>query len=295
MPTRSTAQLHPGHHQQQQFLRALSHDLGATLMLLEGSLGFLKQSLPHDSPPAVDESFSHVVACVQQAKQLLGDLARLARTGSIALEPARVELRPVVEDVLREHRQMLADRKIDVVIEDPLPAVWCHADRLKQVVTNLLRNAILHGCDAQRPQITIAAAPATRRGRASSGRRWAAFQVRDNGPGIEPSLHRKIFLPGWRAAPRGADGLGMGLAIVGKLVRQFGGKVYVDPACVRGAALVVVLPVPPEPVTEPLHEIGKQGRGATGRRRLQVDHGHSTRPAQFHGPLPAPAHRKCRS
>jgi len=203
-----------------------------------------------------------------------------------------VELRPVVEDVLREHRQMLADRKIDVVIEDPLPAVWCHADRLKQVVTNLLRNAILHGCDAQRRRSPLPRPP--RRDAAGQfRRRWAAFQVRDNGPGIEPSLHRKIFLPGWRP-PRGAPTAGHGSGDRRKLVRQFGGKVYVDPACVRGAALVVSCPSPRAGDGTVTRDRQTRARGnratASPGRSRALDPSRSV-PC----PSAAPARRKCQS
>jgi len=163
-----------------------------------------------------------------------------------------------------------------------LPAVWCHPARLKQIVTNLVRNAALHGCDPEHPRITIAPANAAADDGKTARQGMAAFQVHDNGPGIEHRLHRAIFLPGRRWAPRGAGGLGMGLAIVQKMAARFGGKVYVDPACSDGTSMVVVLRSAASPPGDSDGPAVKRRRRSS-RRNLQMDPSHGEQPGQLHG------------
>lgn len=249
-------------------VRALSHDMSANFMLLQNSIAHLKKSLgdadddrPLQGGDAADEwlpedmqaYMAHVDACLQESKRLLDDLARLARTGTVEMEPRRVELAPMVDQVLFEQHDLLQQRGIEVTVDRPLPAVWCNEGRLKQIVTNLIRNAACHGCDPISPRITIGPArPRAIAGAHSPGAvartnpagdaGMVAFRIHDNGPGIDPRFREEVFLPGRRLANSRAEGSGMGLAIVKDLVDHYGGAVYIDPACRQGTALVVSLP-----------------------------------------------------
>jgi len=234
------AQLRRNNEELNHFVRALSHDMGANLMLIEGSVSRLKRSLAEHSAPAADESLAHMEACLRQSRRLLNDMVELGRTGSVHVAPGRVELDAVLDEVLFEQRELLASRGVEVQIERPLPVFWCNEDRLKQIVVNLIRNAVAHGCDAQRPRIVVSARPARER--------LAGFRIHDNGPGIEPQFREEIFLPGRRLADASADGTGMGLAIVRKSVELYGGDVFIDVECPAGTAFVVQLPTPVEAV-----------------------------------------------
>ncbi len=224
------------------FVRALSHDMSANFMLLENSFTHLKKSLDEISTRptsgSVDDHVAHVDACLHESQRLLDDLALLARTGSVEMEPDRVELAAVLEEVLFEQHRLLQESGIEVIVRRPLPTFWCNPGRLKQIVTNLIRNAARHGCDPDQPRIVVL--PATPPG--SNGRNMAAFHVHDNGPGIDRQLHREIFLPGRRYAGNGVDGSGMGLAIVAKLVMHYGGTVCIDSEFSSGTAFLVTLP-----------------------------------------------------
>jgi signal transduction histidine kinase len=240
-------QLRRANEELSHFVRALSHDMNVNLMLLENSFGQLRKSLGNVAREDVTASVSHVEACLRQSRRFLDDLVELGRTGSVPVEPSRVEVAAVVEEVLFEQRDLLAQRgvKVKIVVEPPLPAAWCHADRLKQVVANLVRNAVKHGCDRESPRLTIAPCAAPQDAPAA-----AAFRIHDNGPGIAPQFREEIFLPGRRLANAHPEGSGMGLAIVKKIVDHYGGGVCVDPACRVGTAFVVWLPKPPAIVGE---------------------------------------------
>ena len=270
-------------------VRALSHDMSANFMLLEDSFAQFKKALgknPPSEPPdaagsqqQINVHAAHVEACMRESRRFLDDLVRLAQTGNVDMEAGRVEVARVVEDVLFEQHDLLRRRQVDVAVERPLPVVWCNAGRLKQVVTNLVRNAAYHGCDRGRPQLTIA----SHSDADADDDTMTAFEVHDNGPGIEPTMRREIFLPGKRLATADAEGSGMGLAIVKKIVDYYGGEVYVDPECRAGTAMVVSLPAI---VQQPAESTGAARRSRTDedRRRWKLE------PEGHRAPGAAPLH-----
>ena len=121
--------------------------------------------------------------------------------------------------------------------------MWCNEHRLKQIISNLVRNAAEHGCRPDRPRITISSSIVDQTAQEEvSDARTVSIRVHDNGPGIDPKSHKEIFLPGRRLPQSASDGSGMGLAIVKRIVQHYKGTVEVDPDCPTGVAMVVSLP-----------------------------------------------------
>lgn len=247
-------QLHQSHEEFDHFVRALSHDMSANFMLLEGSFSRLKSLISVRPRTDVEEAVTHVEACLRESKRFLDDLLSLAKTGKAHMEPGRAEVGRVLEEVLFEQRDLLQERHVRVEVRRPLPAVWCNEHRLKQVLTNLIRNAVRHGCDRQEPLIVVSTAESWNGRPGSVQDRLTAIRVHDNGPGIDPKYHDEIFLPGRRLPGAAGDGSGMGLAIVKKVVEHYGGSVRVDAACRDGTAIIFCLPPPPEDVEVPQPE-----------------------------------------
>lgn len=220
--------------------------MGANFMLLDSSFARLKAALADERPGSeVSQLVAHVEACLRQSQRFVEDLAGLARCGAIAMDPERVEVGDVWEEVLFEQRELIARRHVEVDLQRPLPGAWCHRDRLKQVITNLLRNALKHGCDPQRPRIVVSCARGKAVASEASQDNLVAFQIHDNGPGVPRAYREEIFLPGRRLTPTDDEGSGMGLAIVKRIVEHYGGAVWVDDDGLPGATFVVVLPAPP--------------------------------------------------
>lgn len=221
------------------YVRALSHDMNANLMVLESSLRQLKRkSSQQETLHGLAEDFAHVEACLRESKRFVDDLVLLGKTGSVDLDPAHVELDRIVDEVLFEQGPLLAERKVDVAREFGLPSVWCNESRVKQVITNLIRNAVRHGCDPLSPRVSIGQVPPPR---GASGAQYVWLRIHDNGPGIPEAHRQEIFLPGRRLASAHPDGSGMGLAIVRKIVERSGGTIFVD-ASTPGTAFVLSLP-----------------------------------------------------
>ena len=235
-----------------QLVCTLSHDMNANFMLLENSFYHLKKTLARLSQEKVprdelDGRVAHVEACLRESKRFLDDLDWLARTGAVEMEPSQVSVAAVVHQVLFEQHELLGQHNVEVDVRPLLPVVWCNEARLKQIVTNLIRNAVYHGCDFRRPRIVIGSAAPGEGAKPGRKNAMAAFQIHDNGPGIDRRFHDEIFRPGRRLAAKRVErsdmgGSGMGLAIVQRIAEYYGGLVSIDPNCDVGTAFVVVLP-----------------------------------------------------
>ena len=254
-------------------VRALSHDVGAHLMLLEFSFRHydeLARRLTGDAQPrlhlatndpksekplpqtarlhlasssqestALSQAASHVTACVDEMKRFVNELISFAKTGSIDMEPSAVNIAGLVDEVLFEQRRLMEKRKIEVVVSSPLPTVFANPMRIKQVLTNLIRNAAIHGCDTELPMIVIAPEWGQTDNPLQTG--MVGFSVRDNGCGISQTDCVRLFDPGYRVSGNQNDGSGIGLAIVKKIIDYYGGDVVCQ-SNGNGTTFVVILP-----------------------------------------------------
>ena len=215
------------------FVSALSHDMKANFLVLEHAFRRLKQQLEGVHVFGLETVLSHFEAYLSESKRFLDELVTLGKTGISQMEPEPVDLGRVIDDVVGEQEEFIRRRGVDLRILEPIPPVFCNPLRAKQVVTNLLCNAILHGCDWHEPEVRVSAEPVRRR--------MVRLEVHDNGKGIPPELHEAIFLPGRRISSM-TEGHGMGLAIVRKIAEYYGGSARVVPTAEQGTTMEVLLP-----------------------------------------------------
>jgi signal transduction histidine kinase len=173
----------------------------------------------------------------RRVARLIDDLLDLGRirSGQLELELSSFDLCDLVREVAAESALQTAGKgpKLDLDLQGPVMGLWDRS-RLNQVVTNLVANAIKYG--QGRPVIV--------RVTGDNQRACARLEVTDQGLGIPPDLHKRIFEPFKRAVPTGQhDGLGLGLYIVRSIVQQLGGAVHVDSRPGAGATFVVELPL----------------------------------------------------
>lgn len=230
--------MNESHDQMDHLIRALSHDMNANFMLMESSFSKLQRSLETEQEDEIDvkEVAAHVRACMTESRRFLNDLVGLARTGRVEMAPELADTDGVVEEVLFEQRELLAERKVAVEVVEKLPELWCNRHRLKQIITNLIRNALKHGTDPDHPHLKI-----------SGDNRcdepgMAVLRVHDNGLGIPEQWHEEIFMPGRRVPGTLSEGTGMGLAIVRKIVQHYGGTIRVESPAEGGTSFAIELP-----------------------------------------------------
>jgi signal transduction histidine kinase len=130
----------------------------------------------------------------------------------------------------------LNENEVELVVADDLPTIHCDRERLYQVFDNLITNAIKFTRGTERRKVEV--------GYVDQGDSYQ-FYVKDNGVGIDPKYHRKIFDLFHRLEETGGvEGTGLGLAIVEKIVTEHGGRVWVESEKGKGATFRFTLPKP---------------------------------------------------
>lgn len=171
--------------------------------------------------------------------RLIAELLDVARidTGRLQLYPRPTDVATIVGRVVTSVQAATSRR---VVLEEPgdLPDVLADPDKLSQVVTNLVENAVRHGDGTVRVHLEAVAPGAAEAGAA------VRVTVDDEGEGIPEELRRRVFTKFWKSGARGGSGLGM--YIVGGLTRAHGGSVTITDAPGGGARVQVTWPVGPE-------------------------------------------------
>lgn len=162
------------------------------------------------------------------------NILEVARVGVLPSTLEAVDPGLVLEDVLKQRAGDLERRCIRVVTAGPFPLVACHRDYLRQVLDNLIANAIKFLHDRADPEIRV-----TARTEEASVR----VSVSDNGPGIPPALRSRVFEPFVRLRPELHKGSGIGLTIVQRIVEMYGGKVWVEPQDPPGCTVTFTLPL----------------------------------------------------
>jgi len=201
------------------FVYAVSHDLRAPLMALEG----FAQSLLEDYAERLNETGQdycrRIINAARKMDQLIAALLDYGRLSYRELTLGKVDLGKAVEDALQLLEAYLTERGAEVTVSKPLPEVIGHHALLVQVLTNLLTNAVKFTPQGRKPRVKIWAE--RRNGKI---RLW----VEDNGIGIPKEHLERIFRPFTRLHPETVyPGVGIGLAIVKRGVERMGGKVGV--------------------------------------------------------------------
>lgn len=228
----------------------LRHDVADTKTHAPHKTQRLRPATPSRHASKTDnlaEAASHVTACIDEMKRFVEELISFAKTGNIDMEPTAVPIAGLVAEVLYEQRGLLEKRDIETVVSSPLPTVFANPMRIKQVLTNLVRNAAIHGCDDGHPMIVIAAdmSPNLTSANLTSSnavaREMTAFYVRDNGRGIPSTECERVFEPGYRVPGNQNEGSGIGLATVKKITTCYGGAVTCESG-ETGTTFTVILP-----------------------------------------------------
>jgi signal transduction histidine kinase/ActR/RegA family two-component response regulator len=224
-------------HLKDEFLNTASHELRTPLNAIVGWVHLLQTGALKD-----EEQLKQAVNAIERnariQTRLIEDLLDVSRMikGRVSLTVAPVNLRSIVEAAVDTLRAAAAGRQVEVAIEgsgDALPVIG-DEHRLQQIVRNLLANALKYTDSGGRVSIEVG----------TEGNR-AVIRVRDTGEGIEPGFLPYVFEPFRQGASiTMRRGLGLGLAIVRRLVDLHGGRISAESAGVgKGSTFIVSLPL----------------------------------------------------
>ena len=230
-----------------EFISVVSHELRTPLTSIHGALELLDSAVV----PLESERGRHVLAIAAENSQrlvrLVNDILQLERleSGKINLERRLLCSRDVTARA-HELMQMTLERShIELVLEDPGVELWADSDRIIQVLTNLLDNAIKFSeADGRVSLVVEAAASPT-----VPGQTMVLFKVSDEGRGIPLDMLGSIFERFHQvdaSDSRRRGGTGLGLAICRSIVQQHGGQIWVQSSPGQGSHFYFVLPSKPD-------------------------------------------------
>jgi two-component system OmpR family sensor kinase len=217
------------------FVADASHELRTPITSIRGYAELFRRGAA-DSPEDLERAMRRIEDEGARMGVLVEDLLLLARLDQgRPLEREPVDLAAIVSDAVDDTRAAAPTRQIELSIEDPAAAVTGDEQRLRQVIANLLQNALDH---------TPPDAPVSVRLSSQDGR--ADLEVADRGPGLTPEEAVRVFERFYRGDPsrsRESGGTGLGLSIVAAIVDAHGGAVHVAPRPEGGSIFTVELPL----------------------------------------------------
>ena len=215
------------------FAYSVSHDLRAPLRHIHGYLDMLRRSTAGQLSPKAERYVQTAAEASVQMGQLIDDLLAFSRTGQAEMHLGTVDLEAVLEEVI-SGLQASTEGRIIRWHRTPLPAVAGDLALLRQVLVNLIGNAVKY--TSQRAEAEIAIAPVGMQ----EGRH--VLMVRDNGAGFDMAYADKLFGVFQRLHhAEEFEGTGIGLAIVRRILARHGGRVWAEAAVDQGATFYFTL------------------------------------------------------
>jgi PAS domain S-box-containing protein len=216
-----------------QFAFAASHDLQEPLRMITSYSQLLVKSCRGQLDGDAEVCVGYIAEGTRRMRALLADLLSYSAASSDLSEPTRiVNLNQVFETATQNLMPAIAESGASVT-RDELPSVWGHETHFVQLFQNLISNALKYRA-AEAPRIHVSAE--------NRHHEWR-FSVADNGMGIAPQYHEKIFGVFKRLHGNKIPGTGIGLAICQRVAERYDGRIWVESELDQGATFYFTLPV----------------------------------------------------
>ena len=250
-----TADLSRANDEIQRFAYIVSHDLRSPLVNVMGFTAELEAAsqalramidrIDAESPDLVDEearlaaredlpeAISFIRTSTQKMDRLINAILALSRQGRRVLTPEPIDLTRIVEGIRDSLAHRLDDEGASITVEGTLPAIVSDRLAIEQILSNLIENAVKYRHPSRPVTVRVS-------GGEGGGRAWV--DVADNGRGIDPRDHERVFDLFRRSGQQDQPGEGIGLAHVRALAYRLGGTITLRSALGEGATFRLSLP-----------------------------------------------------
>jgi signal transduction histidine kinase len=224
-----------------EFLRAVSHDLGAPLRNIGGMAAMLLMKYRATLADDACNKLERIHANVKAQTDLINDLMEISRIRTKPGKRQRVDLHALVQELVESMAYDLDRERITLEVRGRLPVVVAERTRIRQVFQNLIDNAVKYMLDASERRIIVSSR--------EDGEGWR-FSVADTGRGIAADDLPRVFQLYRRATHSGSHhvpGRGVGLASVRAVVETYGGRIWVESKLGAGSTFHFTMPRADDP------------------------------------------------
>jgi|GEM_PF-1669337 len=216
------------------FVYTVSHDLKSPLVTINGYLGYIEEDARSGNLERLQQDTRRIQAATDKMHALLTELLELSRIGRVMNAAEDVPFADIAQDALDIVHGQLESRRVSVHTQPNLPTVHGDRQRLMEVLQNLLDNAAKYMGDQPNPQIEI--------GYSGEENGKAVLYVKDNGIGVAPEYHERIFGL-FNKLDADSEGTGVGLALVKRIIEIHAGRIWIESAVGQGSTFYFSLPM----------------------------------------------------
>ncbi len=227
-----TAKLREANAELETFSYSVSHDLRAPLRAMESYARILYEDHAHNLDDEGRYYAQRILKNASKMDRLMIDVLTISRVSRSELNFDAIDIAQLIEEVIDQYPDLAAVHK-QIQLALPLGRVIGDHSSLMQCFSNLLQNALKFVPPERAAEILVSSVVEPS---------WVTVSIADNGIGIEPTCHERIFEMFERVGPPNVPGTGIGLAIVKKAVERMCGNVGVESQPGRGARFWVRLP-----------------------------------------------------
>jgi PAS domain S-box-containing protein len=219
------------------FVFTVSHDLKTPLIALHGYIGLFREEFQEIIDETGKEYLDRIFYNAEYMNKMINDLLKLSRAGRVVGSKRRFSTYKLAKEIYMCLYPQIQQKQIKFHITKSLPIIYGDRQRLQTVFENLISNAIKYSSEKRQPFIEIDC---------KDRKMFYEFTVRDNGIGIDPGDHQRIFEVFQKCSKKddNSNGTGVGLTIVKKIVEHHGGTVWVESKLDKGAAFYFTLAKP---------------------------------------------------
>ncbi len=216
------------------YLNIIAHEIRNPLVSVQGYASLLQDKFGRYLPEEGMEYLQRIVANLNRTEMLLADITRLARISINESGFVCTHARDLIEAALESHLFQLNNQNIELTIAPRLPTLYCDANCMILVFSNLIGNAIKYSRDARGGRIHIGYL---------GDEIFHKFFVQDNGVGFRRRDSHRVFRVFERLRnKKNVTGTGLGLSIVKQIIEGHGGEIWVESRKNRGATFYFTLP-----------------------------------------------------